>query len=188
MNRVLDLTDKGLEEVGDEAKSGNPEAMNELCRRLRVSFVLLAKRRIGDEDLAEDLVHDALMVVSERLASIPEDAQVAPWCLAVLRNVVGNHYSARRRLERLTPWAVDLATRWHGGVNSEREDAKREIKRVLPRLPARCRTLIEWKLAGVSVEEMQKALSLSSRNALYMRLHRCRQELKRALEAERDNR
>ena len=177
--------DLDLEKLGEAAQAGDPGAMDELCGRLRVSFVLLAKRRVGNQDLAEDLAHDALTVVAERLGSVPEGTQIVPWCLAVLRNVVGNYYSSRRRLDRLSPWAVDLADRWHGGAGSARDEARQEIKRVLPMLPQRCRELLEWKLAGVSAEEMQRRLSLTSRNALYMRLHRCRQELKRVLEADR---
>jgi len=176
-----------IEELGKAARTGDPSAMDLLCRQLRVSFVLLAKRRIGDHDLAEDLAQDALTVVAERLSTVPEGSQVIPWCLAVLRNVVGNYYSSRARLERLSPFAADLAGRWHGGASRAADEAKREIARVLPVLPIRCRKLLEWKLSGMSADEMQRRLGLASRNALYMRLHRCRLELKQALEAHKES-
>ncbi len=177
--------DRDLEEVGRAARAGDPQALEELCSRLRVSFVLLAKRRIGNQDTAEDLAHDALAVVAERVGAVASNVDVVPWCLTVLRNVVGNYYMAKRRSERLLPWAPGLAERWHGGVTREREAAKEEISEALPRLGPRCRQLLEWKLAGMSAGEMQARLGLPNKNALYMRFHRCRQELKRVLEAER---
>lgn len=181
----MEPIDPSTEQIGRAARAGEPQALEELCRRLRVSFVVLAKQRVGDEDTAEDLAHDALAVVAEKIRAVSPEADVLPWCLTVLRNVVGNYYSSRRRAERFGAWVGGFAARWHGGVNADAEQAKDEIQRVIPRLSVRCRQLVEWTLAGYTAEEMQEFLRLPSRNALYMRLYRCREELKEALEAER---
>ncbi|MCU0610728.1 MAG: sigma-70 family RNA polymerase sigma factor [Candidatus Eisenbacteria bacterium] len=182
----MDLGGLSIEQVGEAAREGDQAALEELCRRLRVSFLVIAKRRIGDEDTAEDLTHDALAVVAEKIGTISADVGVLPWCLTVLRNVVGNYYSSRRRSERLGPWIRGLATRWHGGANDDVEQARDEIQQVMPRLSARSRQLVEWTMAGFTAEEMQEFLGLPSRNALYMRLYRSREELREALEAERE--
>jgi DNA-directed RNA polymerase specialized sigma24 family protein len=70
-------------------------------------------------------------------------------------------------------------------MNADMQDARDEIERVMPRLSPRCRQLVEWTLAGFTAEEMQEFLGLSSRNALYMRLYRSREELREVLESER---
>ncbi len=181
----MDLDRATTEEVGKAARSGDRGALEELSRRLRVSFLAIAKQRVWDQDTAEDLVQDALAVVAEKITAIPDDAEVLPWCLTVLRNVVGNYYSSRSRLERLGRWVGSLAVRWHGGSNAQAEEAREEIQRVLPRLSPRSRQLIEWVLAGFTPEEMQGFLGLPSRGALYMRLYRSREELREALEQER---
>ncbi|MBN1424720.1 sigma-70 family RNA polymerase sigma factor [Candidatus Fermentibacteria bacterium] len=181
----MEFSGSSTEEVGTAARAGDGRALEELCRRLRVSFLVIAKRRVWDIDVAEDLTQDALSIVAERITEVSGDAEVVPWCLTVLRNIVGNYYSSRRRLERLGPLVGGFATRWHGGVDSDAEQARDEIRRMVPRLSSRCRQLVEWVLEGYTAEEMQQFLDLSSRNALYMRLYRCREELKVMRESER---
>ena|GEM_PF-2072443 len=170
-----------IEALGHAARGGNRDALEKLCHHLRVSFVLLAKRRIGNQETAEDLAHDALAIITERIADLGADTIIVPWCHAVLRNVIGNYYMSQRRSERLLPWARGLIERWHGSISPEEENARKEIRRVFPELPERCQQLIRWKMAGLTADEMQERLRLPNKNALYMRLHRCRNELKRLL-------
>lgn len=181
----METLDSTTELVGRAAQAGEAGAMEELCHRLRVSFLVIAKRRVGDDDVAEDLAHDALAVVAEKIYEVSNDVEIVPWCLTVLRNVIGNYYSSRRRLERLNPFVGGFATRWRGGVDADAEQARDEIRRLMPRLSPKCRQLVEWILEGFTAEEMQQFLNLSSRNALYMRLYRCREELRAMIEAER---
>lgn len=181
----MDLREAATEDVAKAARAGDQGAREELFRRLRVSFVALAKQRVMDPDVAEDLAHDALAVVAEKMGQVPADVPLLPWCLTVLRHVVGNFYAARRRLDRLGTWVGSLAVRWHGGANQDARDAREELADAMARLSPRCQQLVEWVLAGVSAEEMQRRLALPSRNALYMRLFRCREELKALLEGER---
>jgi DNA-directed RNA polymerase specialized sigma24 family protein len=90
-----------LDDLATAACSGDSGAEAELFEHLRVRFHAVAKRRVREDDL-DDVVQDALQVVFAKFRTRAAPVGILVWSLAVLRNVIGNHYQARARVGQHT--------------------------------------------------------------------------------------
>jgi RNA polymerase sigma factor (sigma-70 family) len=73
-----------------KAKKGDKNAETQILEYLRVRFVLLAKRRIGEEH-CEDIAQEACMTVLEKLKTDSPEDNFEAWAYQVLRNKIGNY-------------------------------------------------------------------------------------------------
>jgi len=159
--------------------------------RLRRRFVEVAARRVPAEAV-EDLVQEALTIVLEKGPSLPRQRQVegrppVAWCFQVLRNTVGNYYQRRRRRgEEVGEGAAD---RLPGGETPlealERDELRRHLGAALDALrrsDGQCWGFFDRIQRGERPRDLAEAAGLDE-GALYRRLYRCRQKLRRLLEA-----
>jgi DNA-directed RNA polymerase specialized sigma24 family protein len=200
---ATDRSREALDAMARKACGGDREAESALFADLRVRFLQIAKRRVREEQ-CEDLVQDALAVVHAKYASRPPGRGVLIWCLAVLRNVIGNHYQAEKRRRGLIAEAGDEG-RQAGGGGAEsaalpgeddlelrgRLDAA--IESLADRYP-RCAEIFRLILEGLGGDagpsEINAALLAHlrgsdpelSRGSFYVMLHRCRGRLRELLD------
>lgn len=73
-----------------QAKQGDKNAESKIVELLRVRFVLLAKRRIGEEH-CEDIAQEACITVLEKLKTDSPEENFEAWAYQVLRNKIGNY-------------------------------------------------------------------------------------------------
>jgi RNA polymerase sigma-70 factor (ECF subfamily) len=144
------------------------------------AFVAFARQRVGDPELAADLVQDSLLKALKS-ADKPGDSEGAvTWFYRILRHSIIDLYRRRdvrqRALERLRAEVP------------EQPDADAErmlcqcVKRLLPGLPDQYRDVLQRiDLDGSSPKEAALALGLTPNN-LNVRLHRARQRLREAVE------
>ena len=145
------------------------------------AFVAFARKRVGDPDLAADLVQDSLLKALKS-DNPPRDSEGAlTWFYRILRHSIIDLY--RRQDVR------DRALERFGAELPEPLDTDAErilcqcFKRLLPTLPARYRELLQRvDLDGASPREAASALGLTLNN-LNVRLHRARQRLREKLTA-----
>ena len=145
------------------------------------AFVVFACKRVGDPELAADLVQDSLLKALKS-ADQPRDGEGAvTWFYRILRHSIIDMYRRRdardRALERLP---AELP---------EQPDAAAErilcqcFKRLLPGLPEQYRDLLQRvDLDGTSPKDAATALGLTLNN-LNVRLHRARLRLREKVEA-----
>src|SRR5688572_19965569 len=145
------------------------------------AFVAFARKRVGDPELAADLVQDS-MLKALKSTHTPRDGEGAvTWFYRILRHSIIDLYRRRdvrnRTLEKLQ---AELP---------EQPDAAAErvlcqcVKRLLPNLTEQYRELLQRvDLDGASPKEAASALGLTLNN-LNVRLHRARQQLRGKLEA-----
>jgi RNA polymerase sigma-70 factor (ECF subfamily) len=145
------------------------------------AFVAFARKRVGDPELAADLVQDSLLKAIKS-ADQPLDGEGAvAWFYRILRHSIIDLYRRRdvreRAMERLQdelPEAPAPAT--------ERALCQC-FKRLLPGLPEQYRDVLQRvDLDGKSPGEAASALGLTLNN-LNVRLHRARQRLREKVEA-----
>ncbi len=167
-----------LGELAKKARGGDRQAEEQLFASLREGFLSLAVRRVEDGDVAEDLAHDALVVVKEKLLTWEPHRGFEPWALAILRNVIGNYYRKAERRRRLQPPpGPEPAV-----TNHEAHDRHEVLRRALVELSPQCRRLMELLLEGNSPREVAASMGITNLAAFYLRSHRCRRRLKQLLE------
>ena len=193
---------ESLDRLRDRTLAGDSRAETELFGQLRVRFLTVAKKRV-QPDHVEDVVHEALEVILAKFGSLDRDRSLLLWSLTVLRNVIGNHYQARRRDTAQTVQVDDWRTVPAAALTDDptarlgdTEAAQRiqnaidELARRSPRCGAIFARILESIEEADGVREVsQHALTLVqrdfpdlSRNTFYVALHRCRAQLRGLLD------
>jgi len=144
------------------------------------AFVAFTRKRVGDPELAADLVQDSLLKAFK--STQPRDGEgTVTWFYRILRHSIIDLYRRRdvrdRALERLQ------------SEFPEQPDAAAErvlcqcVKRLLAGLPGKYRDVLQRvDLGGESPKDAATALGLTLNN-LNVRLHRARQRLREKVEA-----
>src|SRR5687768_11512211 len=142
-------------------------------------FVAFARKRLGDHDLAEDVVQDSLIKALEADRHPETDEETTTWFYRILRRSIidvyrkqGARSRALERLEKELPETPD-------------EEEERELckcfGRLMPMVPEQYRELLEKvDLEGNDPDEVAAKLGVT-RNNLTVRLHRARKHLRKAL-------
>lgn len=191
-----------LDHLADRALAGDGRAEAALFEELRVRFLSLAKRRV-QPDHVEDVVHDALGIVLRKYREPGRVSGILVWSLTVLRNVIGNHYQAKRRdAERTTQvddWqAVPTASVSEDPVQDLTQDqAADRLEAAVARLAERSercgvifRRILETLARGGEPREagrraydrVREDFPDLTRNSFYVALHRCRAQLRSVLD------
>jgi RNA polymerase sigma factor (sigma-70 family) len=85
-------------ELVSAAKSGNIVALGTLLERHRASLCATALSILGDYALAQDVVHDAFLIVLRRMSDLRDPSAVGPWLHAIVRNACRMHLRSRREV------------------------------------------------------------------------------------------
>jgi len=158
-------------------------------------------RTVGPHE-AEDLAQVVFVKAARALPSFRGDARMSTWLYRIAANVVTDWLRTRSTLEARStvhlPGTVDNAASSSGAspasedkhTSPEQQLIRDEmgdcIRSVIGQLPDKHRTvLVLGELGGFSDEEVSHTLGISRGNAK-VRLHRARQQLKKALEAHCD--
>jgi len=192
--------DTTLDELAAAWLSGDERAESRLFETLRVRFLGIAKRRVQPDHL-EDLVQEALQIVLRKGRQQQRTENVLIWSLTVLRNVIGNHYQARKRENERMATGENILDHLADETARPDEIPERDpgLEQALTRLAAkfpRCgkifAAILDSLAAGGGPREVsQRALETVqrqepglARGSFYTALHRCRSQLRALLEKE----
>jgi RNA polymerase sigma factor (sigma-70 family) len=144
-------------------------------------FLAFARGRLGDPDLAADVVQESLL---KALKSAPESRDVEnvrAWFYQILRRTIIDLHR-RKQTEASAAEKLGLEFDLRPGSEDERTVCAC-LDRLVPTLKPEYATLIQRvDLAGESPESVSVELAIT-RNNLTVRLHRARQQLKERLES-----
>ncbi len=143
------------------------------------TFIAFARSRVGDPQLAEDVVQDSIVKALASSNPPDEDENTVAWFYRILRRTIIDLYrrdAARgRALERFQNEFAETP---------DEDDGKtlcQCFKRFLPAVPPQYRELLQRvDLDGEDASEVAATLGLT-RNNLGVRLHRARGHLREAL-------
>jgi RNA polymerase sigma-70 factor (ECF subfamily) len=149
-----------------------------LGRYLRGYFA----RRIGAATgEVEDLVQETLLAVHLKRDTYDRSLPFTPWAYALARYKLIDHLRRRSRTAQVPLEDVDAL---FSADDAEEGAVRTDLDRLLQRLPARQRTLIEdVKLQGLTVEEAARKRGVTAVSARVM-LHRSLKWLSQALRDE----
>ena len=158
--------------------------------KLREIFLALAKRRVRDEQDAEEIVQDALMTVVEKTPSQTFEKSFLQWAFGVLRNKIGNYYQQRERRHRTTAEITEDTQRTLRSdlpdplAMSTEAELRGKIQRSWRQLGGQCRRLLWMLYAGYSREEIFAEFPQYHFKVVNTKIFRCRNYLRRLLRQE----
>ncbi len=162
-------------------------ALEDLYRAHAPDVARWAGRLAGPELDVEDLVQEVFVVVRPRLADFRGDAPITTWLFRITENVVRRE---RRRARWGRWWRSDEGLDFVDErddpevVAARRQDVAR-LYRALDRLSDRLRTVvILHEIEGLTGPEIAALLEVEP-NVVWVRLHRAKKKLARALEVKR---
>lgn len=143
------------------------------------TFLRYLERRVGDRELAEDILQDAFARLVDRPDQAPLDEGVVPWFYRTLRNAAIDQFRRRGAATRAID-AFERELKTHAAATSEMEA---EICACVTRLastlkPEYAEALQAIDVHGTSVKAFAEQHGLSSSNA-GVRVLRARESLKK---------
>ncbi|MGW8267323.1 MAG: RNA polymerase sigma factor [Longimicrobiales bacterium] len=183
---MKEASPKGLlpdDTLVDRARSGDPEAMDELVRRHHASAFRVAVGILRDEDAAADVAQDAFLKAFKGLDGFRGDAAFRTWLLTITANEARGFLRklGRRRetaLEAVGPLASDQAT---VEDSLERDQEAERVKALLAHLPEKQRQAVTLRIfEGLSFKEVGVVIG-SSEGAARVNYHHAVRKLKEML-------
>ncbi len=118
-----------------------------------------ARRLGGGAADVEDLVQEALLAIHLKRDTYDTRLPFTPWAFAIARYKLLDHF---RRIGARPTTALDDADELYATENVEEGAVRRDVERLLARLPARQRALMrDVKLTGLSMDEAATRAGIS---------------------------
>jgi len=164
----------------DSVSEDSPGPLDALVENHR-AFLRYLERRVGDRELAEDILQDAFIKVMDRPDQAPAGEGLIPWFYRTLRNAAIDRFRRREAASRaVEAFARELET--HAAPTSEIEA---EICGCIARLASSLKAeyadaLQAIDVQGTPVKAFAEQRGLSASNA-GVRIFRAREALKKRL-------
>jgi RNA polymerase sigma-70 factor (ECF subfamily) len=158
-----------------EAQEGTE---NRIWRESRAELYGFVLKRVRDEALAEDIVHDVLITAYAKWDTLKDLSKLRPWLYQIARNAVVDYYRSAKPSESVPE---DLVSEEAEADNRVRQELARCLVPLVNRLstPYR-RALTLAELEGLTQREVASRLGLSLSGAK-SRVQRARKMLAGAL-------
>jgi RNA polymerase sigma-70 factor, ECF subfamily len=176
-------------------RAGSDDAFETLVRTTSPRLLAVARRIVGSEDDARDVLQDAYLSAFRSLDRFAGDAKLSTWLHRIVVNMALMRLRTRRRrpeepIEPMLPayledgHQVHQPVEWREGVDvlMERAELKAYVRAQIDRLPENYRTVLLLRdIEELNTPETANVMSISE-NAVKIRLHRARQALRALLD------
>jgi RNA polymerase sigma-70 factor (ECF subfamily) len=185
--------------VDDEAslvaqlRAGDEAAFEQVVRSYGGRLLAVARRIVGSEEDARDVVQDAFLNAFRSLDRFEGNAKLSTWLHRIVVNAALMRLRTRKRkpeqsIETLLPGFSDghheeRFKSWEEPIDKvmERAENRELVRKQIDALPEGYRTVLVLRdIEGLDTEETANVLGLSV-NATKIRLHRARQALRTLL-------
>lgn len=176
-------------------KAGDEAAYEQLVREQGGRMLGLARRLMGNDEDARDVVQDAFTSAFRAMSRFAGDARLSTWLHRIVVNTALMKLRSRQRhpeesLEPLLPTFTDqgrsteLFSEWPDAeTRLDTEQTRRRVREAINALPEAYRTVLMLRdIEGLDTRETAEALG-ASENAIKIRLHRARQALRKLVDA-----
>lgn len=190
----------GATPVDDEAvlvaqlRAGDEAAYEHVVRAYGGRLLAVARRIVGSEEDARDVVQDAFLNAFKSVSRFEGNAKLSTWLHRIVVNAALMKLRTRKRkpeqsIETMLPSFLDDGHHeerfksWDEPIDKvmERKEARELVRRQIDALPEGYRTVLVLRdIEGLDTEETANLLGLSV-NATKIRLHRARQALRTML-------
>jgi RNA polymerase sigma-70 factor (ECF subfamily) len=148
--------------------------LEQVWSEMHGALLAFLRRRVKDEHLAEDLLHETFLRIHDGLPSLAEEERLGAWTFRVARNVVAAHFRRPRAQGELDDSSLAEPECADGNLNREVEGW---LRGMLAALPSEYREAVELaELQGLTSSEIAARLGLSVSGAK-SRVQRGREQL-----------
>jgi RNA polymerase sigma-70 factor (ECF subfamily) len=175
-------------------RAGDDDAFETLVRRYSPRLYLVARRIVGNDEDARDVVQEAFVSAFRGLSRFQGEARLSTWLHRIVVNTALMKLRTRKRkpeesIEPLLPGFLGDGhfsgrwTDWQEPVDQamSRAETRALVRHRINELPESYRTVLLLRdIEGLSTEEAAQALQTTP-NAVKIRLHRARQALRTLL-------
>jgi RNA polymerase sigma-70 factor (ECF subfamily) len=176
-------------------RAGDDDAFETLVRSTSPRLLAVARRIVGNDDDARDVLQDAYLAAFRALDRFAGDAKLSTWLHRIVVNTALMRLRTRRRrpeepIEPLLPayledgHQVRQPVEWSDPVDvmMERAEIKAYVRAQIDRLPENYRTVLLLRdIEELNTPETATVMGISE-NAVKIRLHRARQALRALLD------
>ncbi|MFC3282641.1 RNA polymerase sigma factor SigZ [Litchfieldella rifensis] len=106
-----------------------------LWQAFRAELLRFVRKRVGEESLAEDIVHDVLIKAFSHRDELKDGSRLRAWLYQITRNALVDHYRAHKPLE---PLPADREEQAESDVRAEAELAQC-LRPLMGKLPEKYR-------------------------------------------------
>ncbi len=155
-----------------------PNTEDQLWQAYRAELVGFVQKRVADQGLAEDLVHDVLVKVFDRRDTLKNAEKLRSWLYQITRNTIVDHFRSKRPS---APLPEDLVAEEAEEGGSAAQELARCMRPLVDQLPTVYReAVVLAEFAGLDQAEVavRQGLSLSGAKS---RIQRGRKLLAEAL-------
>ena len=177
-----------------QLRAGDEAAFEQVVRQYGGRLLAVARRIVGTEEDARDVVQEAFLNAFRSLDRFEGNAKLSTWLHRIAVNAALMKLRTRKRkpeqpLDGLLPGFLDDGhfeerfQSWEEPIDHamEREENRQLVRQKIDELPDSYRTVLVLRdIEGLDTEETAKMLGLSV-NATKIRLHRARQALRTML-------
>ena len=177
-----------------QLRAGDEAAFEQVVRQYGGRLLAVARRIVGTEEDARDVVQDAFLNAFRSLDRFEGNAKLSTWLHRIAVNAALMKLRTRKRkpeqpIDALLPGFLDDGhfeerfQSWEEPIDHamEREENRELVRQKIDELPESYRTVLVLRdIEGLDTEETANMLGLSV-NATKIRLHRARQALRTML-------
>ncbi len=140
---------------------GKSQSFGRLYDEMAPRMLFYAFKMTQDRQASEDIVHEAFVYYWENRRKLESVLDMKAYLFSVLRNLLRNYVrlesNRKRILDKMELPEIDSED--HLMMTSE---ISGQIRRVVDRLPAQTRAIIELSMAGMSVGQISEQMNISS--------------------------
>ncbi len=171
-----------INELHEAVMAGAKDAEEQLFKKLNEAFLFFLEQRVLDRADAEEVVQEALMLISNKYRDISFEKSFSAWAYNVLENIL-KHYYRSKKTRRIRKEQL-MSNNDQDRVAYHNPELKRRLEHCLKKINEsnnRYARILNLRYQGYSTEEIGGKLGVSSVNVLVI-LSRARSMLKHCLE------
>ena len=150
-----------LSALAARAQLGDREALDELLRALEPPLLDHVRTIVSDQDLADDVLQEALLRISRALGSLREPEWVRAWAYRITTREAIRAARAERNPKREAVDDIDDFPAPEGDVSVGEEGVLDELRARVAELPRRAQLVLRMRyLQELSQQEIAEALEI----------------------------
>uniref|UniRef100_A0AB33J4E0 Sigma-70 family RNA polymerase sigma factor n=1 Tax=Prevotella sp. GTC17254 TaxID=3236794 RepID=A0AB33J4E0_9BACT len=145
----------------DACKQGDPEALGELYTVYAHKLQSVCRHYIKDENAAEDILHDAFIIIFMSLKDLKDNDKLEGWMMTIVRNLSLRYLQSTEKRElSLSQLDIDIAD---NGPNEPRKNIELDVLlSAIEDLPPKNREVFKLSvLDGLTHKEIGKLLDIA---------------------------